>query len=82
MSKRQIVERLKDVENTLAEEQALGFIEEEPVEVQAMAHRKAMDRQGKMLTVKKIVEYNAQNRLNFDLAIQRGYVWKDAQIGY
>lgn len=66
-------------ENTEAEEEAVGFVEEVPDFISAMAHKKAMDRNSKLLTVRKIKEYADENKLNFNLAIQRGEVWKPFQ---
>jgi hypothetical protein len=66
-------------ENTVAEEEAVGFVEEVPDFISAMAHKKAMDRNSKLLTVRKIKEYADENKLNFNLAIQRGEVWKPFQ---
>lgn len=74
-----VIDIKAEVENTEEEEKAAGFVEEVPDFVQAMAHKKAMDRNSKPLTIRKIKEYSDNNQLNFNLAIQRGEVWKSYQ---
>ncbi|MDR1701849.1 MAG: DUF262 domain-containing protein [Sporomusaceae bacterium] len=68
-----------EAEHIEAEETTSEYLEEVNEPVTAMAHKRAMDRNTKALTVRKIKEYSDKNKLNFNLAIQRGEVWKPFQ---
>jgi len=68
------------IENTEAEELATGFVEEVPDFVEAMAHKKAMNRNNQNLTIRKVKTKSDAGELNFDLAIQRGEVWNSFQM--